>query len=343
VAHSYVAVGWNAFKRRCDVALAVAIGSGVALFIGLGTALDPHATIETLGIRAFGLTALLLLHAVLAIGPLCRLDRRFLPLLYNRRHLGVATFVLALAHAALATVQFHALGDGNPLVSVLTSNPRIASAAQFPFELFGVVALVVLFALAATSHDFWLAALGPPVWKALHMSVYVAYAALLLHVAFGALQAEGSPALAIALGAGFAAVAALHVVAGGREVRCDRVEPPPAADGWVFVCRADEIPEKRARIAVVGGERVAVFRHDGLVSALSNVCKHQNGPLGEGKVVDGCVVCPWHGYQYRPHDGRSPAPFTDQVATYRVRVVAGRVEIDPRALPPGTAVEPARV
>ena len=27
------------------------------------------------------------------------------------------------------------------------------------------------------------------------------------------------------------------------------------------------------------------------------------GPLGEGKIVDGCITCPWHGFQYRPQDG----------------------------------------
>ena len=48
----------------------------------------------------------------------------------------------------------------------------------------------------------------------------------------------------------------------------------------------DTIPADRARVIVAGGERVAVFRYDGVVSALSNVCQHQNGPLGEGMVVD---------------------------------------------------------
>jgi sulfoxide reductase heme-binding subunit YedZ len=344
MAHAYQAVLWNPQKRRYDATLAAGIAGYLALFVGLGFALQPHATIETLLIRGFGTAALLLLNGILCIGPLCRLDRRFLPLLYNRRHLGVAMFGLALAHAAFATVQFHALGDANPLVSVLTSNPRLDSVSQFPFELFGVFALAVLFAMAATSHDFWLANLTPPVWKALHMGVYAAYGALLLHVALGALQSDTSPVLAALLYAGFALVIGLHLVAGAREARADRpLAATPASDGFVELCAASEIPEKRARIFPIGGERVAVFRYDGLISALSNVCRHQNGPLGEGRIVDGCVVCPWHGYQYRPASGSSPPPFDDKVATYRVRVVAGRVWLDPRALPPGTPVEPARV
>jgi nitrite reductase/ring-hydroxylating ferredoxin subunit len=80
------------------------------------------------------------------------------------------------------------------------------------------------------------------------------------------------------------------------------------------------------------------------VSAIGSVCQHQYGPLGEGKIIGGCVVCPWHGYEYRPDTGASPPPFTERVPTYRVRVDGdGVVHVDPRPLAPGTFVEPARV
>jgi nitrite reductase/ring-hydroxylating ferredoxin subunit len=262
--------------------------------------------------------------------------------LYNRRHLGVATFSLGLAHASLALFQYHALGDLNPLVSALVSNTRFASVAQFPFELFGMLALSILFLMAATSHDFWLATLSAPVWKTLHMCVYVAYAALILHVALGVLQDETSPWLAATLGAGIALVVGLHVAAALHEGPLDR-ERVAAAEGWVDVCGVDEIPEKRARIATIAGERVAVFRYDGRVSAVSNVCRHQNGPLGEGRILDGCIVCPWHGYQYEPASGSSPPPFTERVPTFRVRVRERRVWVNRTPLPSGTRVEPASV
>ena len=52
------------------------------------------------------------------------------------------------------------------------------------------------------------------------------------------------------------------------------------------------------------------------------------------------MTCPWHGYQYRPEDGCSPPPFTEKVPTYALRVVRGRVEVEARARPAGTRVEP---
>jgi nitrite reductase/ring-hydroxylating ferredoxin subunit len=94
---------------------------------------------------------------------------------------------------------------------------------------------------------------------------------------------------------------------------------------------------------------VAIFRNGDKVHALSNVCQHQNGPLGEGCIRDGLVTCPWHGYQYQPEDGASPAPFTEKIPTFNVRIEAGRVLVDPRPNPAGTpatfglAVVPALV
>lgn len=337
----YRAVQWSPGKRIYDGALATLLALYVTLFLAVTFAVRPEITVETALIRALGTAALLLLHLVLAIGPLARLDRRFLPLLWNRRHLGVTMFGCALAHGAFALVQFHALGTRNPLVSLLVTNRRVDSLAQFPFELPGVAALALLFLMAATSHDFWLAQLTAPVWKALHMGVYVAYALVVAHVALGALQDERAPALAALLAAGMAAILGLHLAAAAKERRLDRAAVAAGADGFVAAGRVDEIRDGRAKVVAIAGERVAIFRHGGAISALSNVCQHQNGPLGEGKIVDGCVTCPWHGYQYRPEDGRAPAPFTERVPTFRVRVEGGAIFVDPRPLPPGTPVEPA--
>ena len=75
---------------------------------------------------------------------------------------------------------------------------------------------------------------------------------------------------------------------------------------------------------------------------MTNVCAHQRGPLGEGKIIDGCITCPWHGWQYQPHDGCSPPPFQERIATYQVRVEGRRILLNPDPLPPGTPTPPAR-
>lgn len=337
---NYKAVGWNRQKRVYDLTLGVGVVLYLAMFVVLGAVLHPNATIETLLIRGLATAAFLLLHVILSIGPLCRLTPRFLPLLYNRRHLGVTMFLLALGHALFSIIQFHTQGDVNPLVSVLVSNTQVGNLANFPFQPLGLLALLILFLMAATSHDFWMANLTPPVWKSLHMLVYLAYGLLVLHVTLGALQAETSPVWAGLMGAGMVWVLGLHVVAAFREKPVDAAASP--ASGFVDACAIDEIEEKKARIVSIAGDRVAVFKYDGKISAVSNVCQHQNGPLGEGCIVDGYITCPWHGFQYVPETGASPPPFTEKIPTFDVRVRGGRVLVAARPNPPGTRVEPAR-
>jgi nitrite reductase/ring-hydroxylating ferredoxin subunit len=191
--------------------------------------------------------------------------------------------------------------------------------------------------MAATSHDFWLAFLTPPVWKALHMLLYVAYGLAVMHIALGIMQYERTFLIPLMLYGGFGAVTALHLVAAIRERSNERQITLPETDGWIVVGAPADIPDRAARIiAAPGGERIAVFRDGNEIGALTNLCAHQNGPLGEGRIIDGCVTCPWHGYQYRLADGCAPEPFTERLATYRVRINRGLVEVDPKPLPPGT-------
>ncbi|MBX2821678.1 MAG: Rieske (2Fe-2S) protein [Rhodothermaceae bacterium] len=341
--HSYKAVGWNRQKRIYDLTLWGGIVLYLGLFIGLGAAFNQSITIETLLIRGLATAAFLLLHIILIIGPLCRIDERFLPLLYNRRHMGVSMCLLALAHGGFSMVQFHALGDVNPLVSLFTSNTHFGSVANFPFQPLGFFALLILLLMAATSHDYWLSALTPPVWKGLHMMVYIAYGLIVFHVAFGILQAETSPVLVVLMSVGLVTVLGLHLVAAFKEKNADQKENLPEQDGYVDVCGVDDIEENKARIVLIAGDRVAIFKYDGKVSAISNACQHQNGPLGEGQIIDGFVTCPWHGYQYCPHNGQSPPPFTEKVPTFNVKVKSGRIWVASKPNPAGTHVEPALI
>jgi nitrite reductase/ring-hydroxylating ferredoxin subunit/DMSO/TMAO reductase YedYZ heme-binding membrane subunit len=334
-------VQWNGFKRGYDLAVAGAALGYVGVFVGVGVLLrggDHGISPEVLAIRALGTCGFAMLNVILCIGPLARLDRRFLPLLYNRRHLGVATFCVGGLHALLATGYYHGFGVWAAPVSLLAGNTAYRSVSGFPFELLGLGALVILFLMAATSHDFWLKNLGARAWKWLHMGVYLAWGLLVMHVALGALQSERSGVYSGMLWAVVLVVPGLHVLAGFRSR-----DPGGRVEGgkWVDVCAVSELEVGRGRVArVAGGERIALFRDEAGVHAMSNVCAHQGGPLGEGRIVGGCVTCPWHGFQYQAKDGCAPPPFTEKLPTYRVRVVKGRVEVDPKALPPGTETAP---
>jgi nitrite reductase/ring-hydroxylating ferredoxin subunit/DMSO/TMAO reductase YedYZ heme-binding membrane subunit len=345
---SYRAIQWTPRKRVYDGVMLALIATYLGLFVLLTRLVAPSGrapAAEVLMIRASGTCAIALLHVILWIGPLARLTPWALPLLSNRRHLGVTMFLMALLHATLSLFHEHGPGLAGPLVSLLTANTNYTSLRGFPFETLGLCALVILFLLAATSHDFWLKNLTPRIWKSLHMLVYAAYGLLVMHVCLGALQTARSPVYAWLIAAGAAITVSLHLATARKETRRDASEPAPATDdGFAEVGTVDEIENNRAKVVCFRGrERIAVFRYDGKISAVSNVCEHQGGPLGEGRVVDGCITCPWHGWQYRPGDGCAPPPFTEKIATYQVRLNGRRILVHPRALPRGTPVEPARI
>ena len=335
----YVPVQWNPNKWIYDAAML----AGVGLFLWIFLYVTPEALSHERPInpqihnaRAFGACAFIMLTVILCMGPLARIDTRFLPLLYNRRHFGVMTAFVALTHAGYILNWYFAFSSSDKYVGLLYANSSFGQLAGFPFEVFGIFALLCLLILACTSHDFWLKFLTPPVWKRLHYLIYAAYAAVVAHVAFGILQDQQNHLFtALVLGSA-ALVAGLHVYAATMD---DPAETPKGP--WVDVGGPEDFRENFARVTVLpSGDRVAVFLMEGKLSAISNACAHQNGPLGEGKIIDCLVTCPWHGFQYDVRNGQSPAPFTEKIPTYRLRLHEGRIEVHADAFPPGTPVDP---
>jgi nitrite reductase/ring-hydroxylating ferredoxin subunit/DMSO/TMAO reductase YedYZ heme-binding membrane subunit len=333
------AVQWNRDKLVYDGILLAAVVVYMAAFAVISWRLFPPKNLPDaidIGIRTFGTCAFWMLSVILSIGPLARINPRFLPLLYNRRHFGVLTFVIAAIHFGFLLSWYIAQGNLPNLGGELTKWEDYGKFIGFPFKALGLAALLVLFIMAATSHDFWLLFLTPRAWKVIHMALYVAYALVVMHVALGSLQDHDQwPFVPLMLVAGSGTVTALHLIAAWREWKKDKGSA--LSEGWIAVGPPQTIPDKAARIVVIpGGERIAVFRDGNQVGAITNVCAHQMGPLGEGRIIDGCVTCPWHGYQYRLADGCAPPPFTEKLVTYRLRLNQGTIEVDPRPLAPGT-------
>lgn len=334
MSHDFVPVQWNRQKHFYDGILIVAIMVFMSAFIIAGH----HAKVADpaiLFMRGLGACAIVLLHLILAIGPLARLSDRFKPLLYNRRHFGVITALIALLHGGFALMWYHGFGVINPIASAIGGYGNYGVAIDFPFESLGLLALIILLIMAATSHDFWLTRLSPPIWKALHMSVYLAYAALIGHVALGTAQFDKSAGLFWALGVGVVLISGLHLAAmlKGRslDLKAD------VTTGWVNIGDPMSIPLNKAlTITPPNGERIAIFRHAKGISAVDAVCSHQNGPLGEGCIVSGLVTCPWHGFQFDPETGQAPAPFEDRIQTHEVKIENGNVWVNPTPDPLGT-------
>jgi nitrite reductase/ring-hydroxylating ferredoxin subunit len=74
-----------------------------------------------------------------------------------------------------------------------------------------------------------------------------------------------------------------------------------------------------------------VVRQHGQACALAHACTHLGGPLSEGTLKDGSVVCPWHGSEFALEDGRViNGPATHDQPCLDVQERAGRIEVKTR-------------
>ena len=114
----------------------------------------------------------------------------------------------------------------------------------------------------------------------------------------------------------------------GRGVNVNRTAFEHRPSTWTPTVKATEIGEGQSRTVTVGSASVLLYRDGGGLYAIAQTCSHLGGPLGKGRIADGCVTCPWHGSTFRLRDGsivRGPA--SSPQPTYEVRVTDGQVEV----------------
>lgn len=72
---------------------------------------------------------------------------------------------------------------------------------------------------------------------------------------------------------------------------------------WHKAAEPDELAEDGVKMCSLAGRLVALTRHEGRYGALDNRCPHMGGPLGQGSIEYGRLVCPWHGREFDPFTG----------------------------------------
>jgi len=95
-------------------------------------------------------------------------------------------------------------------------------------------------------------------------------------------------------------------------------EEHPPNTRWTKALELDELHEGQVKEVTCGKHTVCMTHHEGKYGALDNECPHQGGPLGEGSIEKGWVLCPWHGWEFDPLTGQPPGGYDDGVPTYPV-------------------------
>lgn len=95
---------------------------------------------------------------------------------------------------------------------------------------------------------------------------------------------------------------------------------------WIDIGPAEDFKQAPLCEAMLAGRHVAVSYQDGRFGAISNVCNHVGGPLGQGRLDGEYVVCPWHQYKFHRCTGEGePGYEADKVPGYGVKEEGGRL------------------
>jgi nitrite reductase (NADH) small subunit len=89
-----------------------------------------------------------------------------------------------------------------------------------------------------------------------------------------------------------------------------------------------ELPANSVIEVMVRGEPYAICNAAGSITALWGICPHAGGPLGQGQISDGRIVCPYHCWEFDCRTGENDFDPATRVPTYAVRLEGEEIFAD---------------
>jgi len=92
--------------------------------------------------------------------------------------------------------------------------------------------------------------------------------------------------------------------------------------------QSDLPPATEAKEFACGDKVICVANVNGRITAMDNVCLHRGGPLGQGVIEKGKVVCPWHGWEWDPTTGQAVHNPAAKLNVYPIKIENGEVLVE---------------
>lgn len=89
----------------------------------------------------------------------------------------------------------------------------------------------------------------------------------------------------------------------------------------------EDVQEGRILALYIQDTPLALTRVNGIARAFGDVCTHDGGPLAEGEISGGCVVCPRHGARFDLITGKPTFPAVARAMIYAAEERDGRIWI----------------
>ena len=113
-----------------------------------------------------------------------------------------------------------------------------------------------------------------------------------------------------------------------HRVGVDRTDGLTFPENFTPVLPASELADSQPTRATHDGVPILLVRRGERVFAMAETCSHFNGPLSEGKLVDGSIECPYHASRFALEDGRViNGPAVHPQPCLEVRIREGQIEI----------------
>lgn len=98
---------------------------------------------------------------------------------------------------------------------------------------------------------------------------------------------------------------------------------------WMKIAETLDLPNTGEVKEFVCGEKTfCVANVNGEISVLDNVCIHRGGPLGQGHLENGRIICPWHGWSFDAKTGSVEHNAVAKIKIYNVQIVGMEVKVE---------------
>ncbi len=98
---------------------------------------------------------------------------------------------------------------------------------------------------------------------------------------------------------------------------------------FVKVASLSKLPPGTVTEILLGDHAYALCNHEGAVHALSGVCPHEGGPVGQGNLSGNLLVCPWHEWAYDCQTGANDYDPAVKLDRFAVKLEGDDILIDP--------------
>ena len=97
---------------------------------------------------------------------------------------------------------------------------------------------------------------------------------------------------------------------------------------WINAGKTSDIDEGKSQVLNVNGKEIALFKIEGKLFAIENICPHRGGPLAEGFLEGSEVTCPWHAWTFDVKTGMCHTVPDTKQPTFKVKIENNEVFVE---------------